>query len=46
MLCAAHTDCIDNGTRYEGYRLGNLVTDGFYRIYDRKTGEIYREVEL
>lgn len=39
MLCAAHHDNIDNGTRYEGLRLGDAIQTvngkAFYRIFDR-----------
>jgi hypothetical protein len=38
MLCQAHHDCIDNGTKYEGKRLMNDVKDGVYRIWERGEG--------
>lgn len=46
MLCAGHHDCIDNGTRYEGLRLRDGVTEGAYFIEDRDTGEVLRRIPV
>lgn len=51
MLCAAHHDCIDNGTRYEGLRLSNgIVTwdkrGRVYEIRNRETEYVLREIPL